>query len=795
MYTSIQVTVHLAIILSRVYYGDGSYNIERDVARIAGVDPPKRWLVFMEAEVRKCTQLMFGSFNGNVVALLRCLNHFPKPNKRCFLNIGNQLGSTELVTYANSIIVTYPMRNRSYDSSCRLYWFLDHRIYVHKLFTLKLTILRFNAITWSNVRSVRENCPGDMPSVRITYAGVSDVYCGQKYPWSIYSYSGMVMVHFYYSTSRRSLINMKVTLEIIDQDFIHTQIQPRESNFVAWRSYKIQMTHISVVLLYQIVISVVTSDDGKLSDYDIYDGPNTLVPCLNAYNNTQDGVQYKSSTYQVYIIYIPASNISTFSIHYTTYGNPTVHALHTDEHVILINNTGCGDSSPMAWMCTFNVHCHDNKHAFFKLIYIYVTGPFANMSTSAGIAVYNVVNNKPVLARHFYNSMELSKDSLTITSTENQLLFSVYAYSSLAQVSCILATGISDCVGIFIDSHIPPSIARITKHTFYKISAIESKTSKFVATVNVGDDCLSMHTSVLPTEYDVSWTQIVFAFVYNTALKVTKRFVQPFALAKCGSVKIIGDYKPIQGPFEVVGSIKSILIEAWNECGNMPVVIFTVYQIPCILPCHEISNVISSVPGIVDKCNICNFIYIDRNACNTYKTLPEVSTIFEHVFGDHALTILIKSPEYALRQKLSNEFYGYYISYHVDALVLQLEDVRIVKVGVAGRDLWKIPKGSMEIYHEEPYRITPVPRDIEVFRLGMYEYFVAGGSPLLSWHTEANRCINHGGHLLTISDQRELDFVVQKIIKPFKIEILWIGMKRQVCRVLQFIMSQQQSKY
>ena len=39
----------------------------------------------------------------------------------------------------------------------------------------------------------------------------------------------------------------------------------------------------------------------------------------------------------------------------------------------------------------------------------------------------------------------------------------------------------------------------------------------------------------------------------------------------------------------------------------------------------------------------------------------------------------------------------------------------------------------------------------------------------------------YGGHLLTIFDQQELDFVVENIMKPFKIEITWIGMRRKIC--------------
>ena len=785
MFKSIDTTVCLAVIIVCINFGNGFYILQRDLAQITGVEPPKRWLVFMEAEFRKCK-------NTEMIALLRCLSHCRKYRKQCYSDIGIFYNSAALMLSPNSIQITNPSVQGFVDFSCKLQSSLDTRIYVHKLFILNLNIQHFQATTLKDQQPIQGKCPRRMPSVNIIYDGGSHVYCGRKYPWSIYSHSGMARVNIFFPFFSwiNLYVKIKITIDITEHDFIQTQPQSYPSIVTPLSTYQIQMIHISVEFLYRIVISV-TSDFDKLSGHIIYDGPHYLVPTLSAYSNTQHELYYMSSTYQAYIVCAPPSNTSRFRIQYTKHGDHTAHALRPREQVILVNNTGCGDSGPGSWMCTYSISTVDHEHGVLRLLFLDITGPFTNTSTSAGIAVYNVINNTAILVHHWYISMQMM-ENLTVTSTQRKLLFSVYAYSSLAQVSCHLTTGASKCIGIFLNKDLPTSIALLTKHSFYDFGlatvVVGGQTTRFVATFSVNDSCLSIQTSVLPTESDASWLQLVLLFVYDTALKITKYFIQGYTANFCCTVEIRGEYKPIHGPstvdktspfFEIVGRIESITMCIWNECGNMPIVTFVVFQMPCILPCYEISANIANITGIATMCDICNFMFIDRNAFKTYKILLGRIAVLERLIGNLTLDIAIGSPEYQASDNL-NTYGRYYISYRVDALVLQFGEARVVRVDVADNEFWSIPLGTMLVFKPGSYNY--IPKEIHVLELGMYEYVIERGSPLTGWQSAANQCSIYGGHLLTIHDQRELDFVIQNIMKPFHIEIAWIGMMRQVCR-------------
>ena len=748
------------------------------MTQITVAERPKRWLVFMETEIRKCTKMMFGLTSGDMITLLGCLSYPHKPTKRCYLELSFLSQLTGYTIYPNSMHITSSDYKLQSDSSCNLTWHLYSRIYVHKLFTMKLSIPHFIATYMNFEHPLEGKCSRTIPSVRITYDGGFDVHCGRKYPWSIYSHSGMAIVDVF--TFFGANLNVKMSIDIIDSDFLQTQPQLYTSSVTTWSAYRIQVTVISVDFLHRIFISK-NYDLDKVSSHAIHDGPNSMVPYLKACNNKQGGLHYISSTHQVYIVYLHPPNVSVLRLHYTKYGNPMAHTLRPTELITLVNNTGCGYSDHRAWKCSFNISTSHHEYAVLRLMAFDITGPFKNMPTSAGIAVYNVVNSSNVLVHHWYKS---KKGNLVITGTEQQLLVVVYAYSSLANVSCQLATGVSNCVGIFLSWDLKTSIFHITKQVDKQDPFGFNKTT-FVATLNVVDNCFLIQTSDLPRSPGLRNPEITLVFVYKSALKITKCFGR--CGIRCHIFKINGDYKPINVPNReklqiqsFVGPIKSIVISE----GYAPLVLFMISHIPCVLPCQEISPITAHIFAMIKRCDICSFVFIDNIICNMYITIENTTITIKRILGDLPLNIEIGSPQFDARTRMEEwheiiDFYIYSISYYVDGIALQLEEHRVVKVCVASNGLWRIPRGSMKIYQE----ISPfpfIPKELKVFRFGMYEYFVARGSRLTDWNNETKRCHTYGGHLLTIFDQRELDFVVQNIIKPFKIEIAWIGMRRQV---------------
>ena len=175
MHIPIHITVPLAIILSRVYLGDGSYNFERDAAQIIGVEPSKRWLVFMEAEVGKCTKMLSGSINGDMIALLGCLSYRRMGQRRCYCEKSldtRLLSCTEYIIYPNSIHMTRYFWDDPYWS-CIQRWEVDNRIYiyVHRLFSMNLSLAQFTATNGKHELTFQGKCPRLIPSLMIIYDG------------------------------------------------------------------------------------------------------------------------------------------------------------------------------------------------------------------------------------------------------------------------------------------------------------------------------------------------------------------------------------------------------------------------------------------------------------------------------------------------------------------------------------------------------------------------------------------------------------------------------------------------
>ena len=67
-------------------------------------------------------------------------------------------------------------------------------------------------------------------------------------------------------------------------------------------------------------------------------------------------------------------------------------------------------------MCTFNIIAPIGTYARLRVVSLAFIGPYANMLESAGVAIYNVVNNTSVLVAHL---SYIVSENVTFTATEN----------------------------------------------------------------------------------------------------------------------------------------------------------------------------------------------------------------------------------------------------------------------------------------------------------------------------------------------------------------------------------------
>ena len=124
-------------------------------------------------------------------------------------------------------------------------------------------------------------------------------------------------------------------------------------------------------------------------------------------------------------VYVLASKSTTalFTLYYTSDHPIPITSVTDNEEIILKNNTGCGSTMEISWMCTFLIITPYTTHAQVHISMLNISGAFADVHAFVGIAIYNVMNNKTSLVGHWCRDGEphVNKKNLTFTGSENQL--------------------------------------------------------------------------------------------------------------------------------------------------------------------------------------------------------------------------------------------------------------------------------------------------------------------------------------------------------------------------------------
>ena len=100
----------------------------------------------------------------------------------------------------------------------------------------------------------------------------------------------------------------------------------------------------------------------------------------------------------------------------------TPQLLTPNQDVTLQNNSNCGDTRKTSWMCTFRIVSTPGTYAQLHITNLNIAGPFAAMFSSAGVSVYNVLNDIAVLAGHWFHIDNIPADNLGAVSIRKTVL-------------------------------------------------------------------------------------------------------------------------------------------------------------------------------------------------------------------------------------------------------------------------------------------------------------------------------------------------------------------------------------
>ena len=757
-----------------------AFPFENELPRIAEMQPPKRWLVFMEIRLWRCVGLAPPAqlSLGNLLDFLRCSTHI-QPKKRCY-HIKHYHMYLAIDGNAVDLIASYSLHGQHVQHHCLLKekgaLIPLMKISIHKMFALNLTVTNFYSKEKVYWQPMDGNCEGFFMIFSLLYNNCTNLYCGKRFPWSIYTRSNNIELKLSHASDPKRA-DIGVLVNLVDRHFVYSHCGTHGGGLIEWGDFEIRTYRIRTEMLNRLRISV-ESNSSKGSNILLYNGPSSMMPRLIAHKDRFYKALFKSSTFQVFVVSIISKKSEDFRLIYRSDQMVVSNVVTVTQRIQVQNNTGCGNSNTNSWMCTLVIVSPRSTHARLRILHMDFNGPFSDMFVSSGIAVYNVMKNNSNLVAHFYSNRWFLRRSLTITGTENRLFVSVYAYSPFALLSCSFIAESSPCVGRFIGWHIRPSITMMP----HEVHTVRNRYITNVE-IDINYQCVAIHIIFTPNEYIPRCYVVNIIFDYPNMLSVhAYRESFPSRYERYCHISVpYGDFSYTHNEvrsFKAVGIFKKIKLKT-DECGNRPFTIITASHISCMYPCRDLYRTTHVETPDKLKCDICAYKWLD-NLQNThcYLISSNDTVVLERIKGTLPPTISLSTP-------ISRGLFGHLISYSVSKFLHQFHEDRLMGIRLNGGELWRVRRNSLVLLGRgQVMSVWTSPPSIHtkiIFHRGCYQYSIY---ELVIGTVSAAyaMCGRRGARVLTIDDNQELHFVLEYIMKPLKMERVLIGMKHKVWR-------------
>ena len=760
--------VMLLWLLPIVHQAYGAYPLERDLSQVARVQLPKKWLVFLDTRIWRCMRMFYPKPQPyhDLLSFQRCFVTKKDTPETCyeryytlFLIISrNNFKSKFRIPHTNCLPAPCGRR-------CPVKRHPALHISVHKMFHINITLISFKALGY--VQPVQGNCESSHRNFTIAFNGCSHIYCGVRYPWSLFVNSNSVEIRFPFFLwhSEDTIIDILAEVSVIDR-----QLSPDQCGYniggLNWGHYEVRIYQINVEMLYQIYISVLTSLH-RQPKILMYDGPRQYMPKLPPYKLLPRQMRYRSSTFQA-LVFIMYPGNTTFEVIYDSNMAKKPYVLIPRHVLHLKNNTGCGNNG-QSWMCILSIVVPRGSYAELEVSGLTITGPYATILESAGVAIYNVINNKKHLVGHLSGTI---KEHASVTATERRLLVSVYGYSPFALLSGVFIAGSSHCIGQFVQAYTQPCNDTILRYYSMFFHVRLSCGDNFYMSVNVHGKCFCFQYNLSPYVY--FGRRGFRALIHFDPASVLRVDYYSFyrATIMCDDVRYLGTYEYIYGykssPTHLaMGDIRSMYIHLKSKgCATRQFAAITVSRSWCVQSCHTVNILMLRPNEGMPACDICEYHWFGRHPKN-YRTVPNKTVTLERLYGVHPITVRISSLRNIFRGGIS-------IWYNISRFTNYFQDRREFRAEPKGRSLWRVDKDVLSLIHSHEYGsgvMDPTPRldSGKVLHRESYGYFVVSDIPDLTYNVS---CGMHGASLLTIDNNQELRFVVERIMLPLKIEYI-----------------------
>ena len=726
-----------------------AFPIERDVAELVGVSPPKQWIVFVEKLMGACLNDIKTKESSGLTDILWCM-------------IKKNTSPSMHWQYSTArIIHRYPNILHA-EGNLRL------QIIVHYQFNLNVTVMYY----------FDERGLAKMGVLYLTISGKR--YTRLHYPFTYMSSSNSIEILF------NRDIDICISVEYsIGQRFNLTNDREMQVNgmYFRWGNFQVTCFRIHVNMRARLALNITSC---LRCNFIVYDGPTGKLPIIMKSKGTSEYQRVVASTFQAFVVVIEDIRRQETAITFSPiYINRAVYDLSYKDHVEISfdNHTNCHGYSLYARLCVFVFYTSRNKTILFSLNDLQFSGKYSGSQSEAGIVFFNYFNGTTEKLVELNSNLGSYKgdSDFEIIGTGSVIHISVFDYFLLASITLRFTILTKNCNTFLVsDNHI--------SYSGY-ITPVPGKSNEFQ--INQPSQAL--------LEYNVCYR---FQFIYmqpsrHKSFKFTLpddinpmlvkegyNSLHPLRYSGCifshqQPMYFLNDTNAPRYELKRIFFINSFEVYL---CSPLQYSHLQIKILPCKIPCLHIiqeeycysSNLEPNVTfrdSVSSTCDICKSIYL---FC---KTVPLPRNILP------LIQIKSKVCRYATLIMWTREpilFRVLFVFNRSDAFSALPEFKTPTYINLRSTScVIEIPTYDIALFNPNMERET-IRHVVKSFHWGGTLYHSIYQHIGVSWEAAASHCLGSGASLLTIHSQAEYQFVTDTFLKSYDFLVLYVGVQRKV---------------
>ena len=399
----------LLLYTNHYHFTQAAYPLERDVAELTRVSPPKRWIPFMERLARICLNDVKIKEYMTLIDTLKCMTL--KDTTHCF--DPRYPDGCMLIHYHPNILAYEDMAP----------FLLPIHIIVHQQFSLNITVKHVSAAYYKYIR----------PSFEIVESGYTEQNCS-----TIIIPQNSIKIVLYDESS----IEYSVTQYLNATDYHQIRSNVMQ---LAWGYFLVTCFQIQVDLRARLSLDSITC---LLCKMIVYDGPNEKLPIILKIADADRFQRVVASTFQVFIVIIENIPQKDTLVSYSpVYNTKTVFNLTQDarNEIRFDNSTWCDGHSWYARSCVYTFHASAGKRIRFSLEDLQFKETERTTKYKAGIIIFNKFEGTTENIVELNLNLGLQRSYVEIIVTGYTVHIVVFVYSILSHLTFTFSMSLSDC--------------------------------------------------------------------------------------------------------------------------------------------------------------------------------------------------------------------------------------------------------------------------------------------------------------------------------------------------------------